>query len=91
MGGRRGSHGAWGFWLVTLRMGFSWSAHTLSPLLQFGNSGGPLVNLVSPAACPLTGRGRDVLCSLCPSVGVLVGAGRRERRPKPGMRTLCSS
>lgn len=40
---------------IGLRLGLSWSAHTLSPLLQFGNSGGPLVNLVSAAACPLAG------------------------------------
>lgn len=50
---------------IGLRMVLSWSAHTLSPLPQFGNSGGPLVNLVSPAACPLAGWGRDVLCAPC--------------------------
>lgn len=32
----------------------------LSPLLQFGNSGGPLVNLVSSPACTFTGWGRSV-------------------------------
>lgn len=60
------------------------SHSSLSPLPQFGNSGGPLVNLVSAAVCPLV---------LCPSVGMLVGgweASRRERRDKPGMRALCS-
>lgn len=53
----------------------------LSPLLQFGNSGGPLVNLVS-SACTLSGQGREVPCACwsvppgarCPSVGALVGA-----------------
>lgn len=32
----------------------------LSPVLQFGNSGGPLVNLVSSPACSLAVRGRGV-------------------------------
>lgn len=77
---------------ISFRMRLLWYAHSLSPLPQFGNSGGPLVNLVSPAACPLAGRGRDVLFAPCPSVRVLVGAGMLPggRRAKPGMRTRCS-
>lgn len=38
----------------------------LSPLLQFGNSGGPLVNLVSPPLAPLLPRAEPCRC---PSVG----------------------
>lgn len=54
----------------------------LSPVLQFGNSGGPLVNLVSSPACSLAVGGRGVPCALwsvppgaqCPWVGALTGA-----------------
>lgn len=43
------------------------SLFTALSLLQFGNSGGPLVNLVSPVPLPSQGRG-------CPSAGAPVSA-----------------